>query len=70
MFLSRACDLGYAPSCLNLSVMYGKGDGVPLSDLKSKQYFNRTVDLVEKQTRTVVGQRFKVPPLPAPNLQE
>ncbi len=62
LFLVKACDAGFAPSCRNLSVMYARGDGVAVSEDKARLYFRRTADLFEAQT----GQKAPIAPSPPP----
>ncbi len=64
LYLQRACDNGFAPSCQNLAVLYDSGDGVGKDGVKARQLLNRAADLMEAQTGVRIGTRFAVPSLP------
>lgn len=44
----KACDLGVAQSCANVSVMYRTGDGVDQNETLAKRFANIAKDIVRQ----------------------
>lgn len=57
-FAVKACDLGSMYACVNVSIMYKKGDGVEMDQTKSEKYKNKAVEMKkeEQQSRQIIFQ--------------
>jgi TPR repeat protein len=54
----KACDLGAAPGCNNLGLMYSTGQGVPPNPALAVQYLQRSCDGGELRACANVGSRY------------
>lgn len=54
-YAQRACDLESIAGCVNASVMYKMGDGVPKNDKLSKLYKERAIDLQKESQKNQPG---------------
>lgn len=53
----KACDLNELKGCINASVVYKKGDGVPINLELAKKYKEKALD-IQKQIKEEKGVRF------------
>lgn len=49
-FALKGCDLGVVNSCVNVSVMYKKGDGVEANEKMARRYANIATDMMRQET--------------------
>ncbi|CAN7941369.1 unnamed protein product, partial [Ixodes pacificus] len=55
-YTERACELGNMYACSNLSLMYGKGEGVTKDEEKARAYRQKVLDFkdsIQKRQRTI-----------------
>ena len=57
-FAEKACNLGSIYACVNVSIMYKRGDGVEKNQVESEKYKKKAVEMKEQmhQRRQLVFQ--------------
>lgn len=61
----KACEQGDMLGCMNASLMYRKGDGIPKDDKKAEEYFDkaetlrRETDSVRERVGVVFGEQHR-----------
>ena len=55
----KGCELGHIPSCINVSLMYRRGDGVKKNEELADEYKNRAQILKKEENDKVVHIEFQ-----------
>ena len=57
-YAEKGCHLGNMAACINLSVMYSKGDGCPQDAAKSKHYRDVSTEMHKQLTAQMAELKF------------
>jgi len=55
----KGCELGSKDSCVNTSIMYTRGDGVPKNERLGRRYANIARDMMKQETETRERTKFQ-----------
>ena len=58
-YAMKGCELGHFESCVNVSVMYKKGEGVEANQKLFKRFANIASDIMRQQTEAAERTKFQ-----------